>query len=672
MRNILLTLSVVLLCIGCQKDDVDTGFKVSTKRVTLSHEAGEFTIEFNNSQYMTDTPDILIDYGIEQEYYTVNYEWLEVVEKTPRKATFRYQSNSFPRNRSAIIKVKNRYFSEFTEIKVEQEWVGEMPIEMEISNVNTRSFDINVETDGDMYTIMSTGSVSLSTTMEEHELICLYNVSSIAQNLVRNYNDYSKSSGRDALEMMMEEGVCAKGSVTYVVDRCNASRRYRTIVAGVKFTKREDGLYDVETVTPAAWAITDIAFPECEDVGFDVTFNTDESVGSDVDITVKPKGWDGDYYYMFTDPESYSSLVQYHKLDSDEALFKYFSNSWNISYNFRDHYSKEENYEYFHLMSGENTTRHALPANAQRVMIIFAIDFVDGAFQVVSVPKTFRFSVSQHPGSNMTFDMTIDEVHGRMVKYRVQPTNNTDGYMTAVLTEAEFNEWNSELLAESLADQALDSGVSYKGAVEHTIDTLMPETNYYLVAVGCHGGVTTTELAVKTFTTPSQGEPDCRITGYNLYGSIRSNLLYSLYPERFPGLFDSWQYDAMDMCMIGLEAFVEGEHKSVQMFMLADEEVEGVDDEQIIAKLRERRDSSIGIYYCAYNANFRFYAMAVDADGDVDLYVSDESYCFTREGNITDKDKIAQFADFYERVHSAQKGANSGNAEPSRRLCVAI
>ena len=63
MRNILLTLSVVLLCIGCQKDDVDTGFKVSTKRVTLSHEAGEFTIEFNNSQYMTDTPDILIDYG---------------------------------------------------------------------------------------------------------------------------------------------------------------------------------------------------------------------------------------------------------------------------------------------------------------------------------------------------------------------------------------------------------------------------------------------------------------------------------------------------------------------------------------------------------------------------------------------------------------------------------
>jgi hypothetical protein len=173
MRNILLTLSVVLLCIGCQKDDVDTGFKVSTKRVTLSHEAGEFTIEFNNSQYMTDTPDILIDYGIEQEYYTVNYEWLEVVEKTPRKATFRYQSNSFPRNRSAIIKVKNRYFSEFTEIKVEQEWVGEMPIEMEISNVNTRSFDINVEADADMYTIMSTGSVSLSTTMEEHELICL-------------------------------------------------------------------------------------------------------------------------------------------------------------------------------------------------------------------------------------------------------------------------------------------------------------------------------------------------------------------------------------------------------------------------------------------------------------------------------------------------------------------
>ena len=64
--------------------------------------------------------------------------------------------------------------------------------------------------------------------------------------------------------------------------------------------------------------------------------------------------------------------------------------------------------------------------------------------------------------------------------------------------------------------------------------------------------------------------------------------------------------------------------------------------------------------------------MAVDADGDVDLYVSDESYCFTREGNITDEDKIAQFADFYERVHSAQQGANSGIAEPSRRLCLAI
>lgn len=200
--------------------------------------------------------------------------------------------------------------------------------------------------------------------------------------------------------------------------------------------------------------------------------------------------------------------------------------------------------------------------------------------------------------------------------------------------------WDEELLLQRLVDDGTNRGI-YFGTHESEVYT-SPDTDYYILCVGVHGGVAATENIVKfEFTTPSQPEPMCRITGVDILGPYHPSALYVYDSEKYYHLSD-WGYaDFQGYCNVATDLHYEGEPMNVYSLFLADEYVEGFDREQIIATLRSHKSRSKVYFYVMRDVTFHYYAMVEDKEGNIDLYISPEEYYFTTDNYLTSEEDIA-------------------------------
>lgn len=86
-------------------------------------------------------------------------------------------------------------------------------------------------------------------------------------------------------------------------------------------------------------------------------------------------------------------------------------------------------------------------------------------------------------------------------------------------------------------------------------------------------------------TTPIQAEPKCKITGVDYYGPFSAGALYYYNPQKYHMNGKWMDYYYAGYCAVGVDIHTEGEVYQLYARFYADEEVEGYDDNQIIAML---------------------------------------------------------------------------------------
>lgn len=497
---------------------------------------------------------------------------------------------------------------------------------------------------------------------------------------VMSYVEYAIDNDIDILEYITKYNVGGKGEI--VLDRqvLEPGHKYGIVVIGIETYTDNRGNLDIRTVTPVCYEIIETNIALNKDISFETSVTVDPVIGSDILLDVKPNGWDGVYLCkLYERYEGYDTYEYKEIFDATpDEMFMHYKEEW---YRTLIEYALLADTEGFNAMmatysfSGElSNHRFRLRANKGYCLVIYALEVVDGLLQVVSYPNYIHFTTSAHQNSDITFDVAIGEVNSRRVVYGVTPSSDMEGYCSVVMPVAEYNDWDEKLLKQRIADQCVKNDNIRFGNANYEDYTLIPDTDYYIVCLGCHGEVATSEMTTIPFKTEPEFEADCKITSVEVCTPFHAETLYNYDPVKYADRINDWQYDMNDFYAAGVDMTLEGEPRMIYSRFFADEEVEGKDCEDIIAMLRKYKSYEARYYLIKYDMSYHFYAMVMDEDGDIDLYISPGTYCFGRGDILTSKKDIERLAEIYDKARALKNQNKSAVIAPdtpeAKEICV--
>ena len=497
---------------------------------------------------------------------------------------------------------------------------------------------------------------------------------------VMSYVDYAIINDIDILEFITEYNVGGKGEIVLERQIMEPGHKYGVVVIGIETYTDERGRLDVRTVTPVYYEIVETDIALNKDISFETTVDVDPIIGSDILLDVKPNGWDGVYFCKLY--EHYEGYDTYEYKDIFDAtpdeMFMHYKEEWHRT--FIDYALLEDIEGYYAMMdaysfSGElSDHRYRLKANKGYCLVIYALEVVDGLLQVVSYPQFTHFTTSIYQNSDITFDVEIGEVNSRRVVYGVTPSSDMEGYCSVVMPVAEYNDWDEELLKQRIADQCVKNDDVRFGNANYEDYTLIPDTDYYVVCLGCHGEVATSEMTTIPFRTEPEREPDSKIEGVEICGPFNATALYRYDPVKYADCCDL-DYEFYDYCAVGVAVTLSQEPRMIYATFLFEDQTRGKSDEQIIDMLRNHESYSYNHFYfwVKYNAKGRLYALVMDEDGDIDFYASPEEYLFTRDNVLTSTEDVARLAEIYDQALAYYEGGynTSTTAEQApEAMCV--
>ena len=310
-------------------------------------------------------------------------------------------------------------------------------------------------------------------------------------------------------------------------------------VYGIEFN---EDFTDCTRITDVVWMLIDPPMAELGSATFDVSYDVK---GANVTFDVTPQGWDGLYTIqiydnneeLYLDPTQ--SITDEYIRKLGEGWISMFSNNLNVGI------SAEEILEYT-CYTGAQQRRFELTSYTLYTAVIFAVDEVDGFYQMVSRPKVINFSTEMVQPSDMTIDINVDNLYVRVCDLKITPSKNDESYKM-LLTPTEYFEsgYTDEDLIDAVLYDYSSFAYTFQGEVSSHINTLYPSTEYIVVTFGYSGGVITTPVFKKVFTTEAEGECELAVTDVAYGGPYLPSELKALDPVRFynlPDGADSYMY----------------------------------------------------------------------------------------------------------------------------------
>ena len=495
---------------------------------------------------------------------------------------------------------------------------------------------------------------------------------------VLGYIDYAKDNGIDIFEFLEECNLGGRGTIQLERTMLEPGRHYGIVVFGVEYD--ESSWYRLKVVTPTTFEVIKMDTALNKDISFETNVTLDPVVGSDILLDVKPQGWDSIYYYTFYERNKGYDTYEFYDIENytPDEQFDHYEQLWHYEFIRYINYNDLEGLEALlraNTLTGDvEDKRFQLKANTEYCLVIYAMDVLDGVVQLVSYPHTTYFTTSVYEDSDITFDVEIGEVNSRRVVYEVTPSSDMEGYCSVVMPVAEYNDWDEELLKQRIADQCVKNDDVRFGNANYEDYTLIPDTDYYVVCLGCHGEVATSEMTTIPFRTEPEREPDCKIEGVEICGPFNATALYRYDPVKYADCYDL-SYELYDYCAVGVAVSLSQEPRMIYATFLFEDETWGKSDEQIIDMLRNHESYSYNHFYfwVKYNAKGRLYALVMDEDGDVDFYASPEEYLFTRDNVLTSTEDVARLAEIYDQALAYFEGgynASTTAEQAPEAICV--
>lgn len=302
-------------------------------------------------------------------------------------------------------------------------------------------------------------------------------------------------------------------------------------VYGIEFN---EDFTDCTRATDVVWKLIDPPMAELGDATFEVTYDVN---GANVEFDVKPQGWDGLYTIQIFD---YNEELYRNADEVDDDYIRSVGEGWITMFgNNLDGGISADEILGFTCFSGEYQPRYELTSYTLYTALIYAVDEVDGFYQMVSRPTVVNFSTELVQPSDMTIDITVDNLYVRVCDLKITPSSNDETYKM-LLAPTEYFEpgYTDDDLIEAVFGTYSSFAYTFRGEVSSHLSSLYPSTEYVVVTFGFSGGVVTTPVFKKVFTTEEEGECELAITDVAYGGPYKPSELKALDPERFGNMPD--------------------------------------------------------------------------------------------------------------------------------------
>ena len=308
-------------------------------------------------------------------------------------------------------------------------------------------------------------------------------------------------------------------------------------VYGVQFN--EDGS-SYEAVTDVAWKVIEPKRAPLKDIEFDLQVDVN---GADVVVTIDPKEFTG--YYLVKIVDVNNDLYPLDENAFTEEYMKYICDEWTYLYdgNLDNGHTKEDILNQV-CYSGRGSLTFELDSYVLYSVLVYPVEEYDGFMQIVAEPSYYNFSTEEVQQSDMEINIEVTNCYVRVADLRITSTDPDAQYLLMITPTSYLpDNYTDETLKEYALGTFYDYTYTFKGEMTSHLNTLYPSTEYIVVTFGYSGGVVTTDVYSKVFTTEAEGECELEVTDVVVSGPYRPSDLYKYDPETFKYYTTPYYYD---------------------------------------------------------------------------------------------------------------------------------
>ncbi len=335
-------------------------------------------------------------------------------------------------------------------------------------------------------------------------------------------------------------------------------------------------VFGVDDKYEACTELTKVAFKTLAVENVDCSFEiATEVVDNSVIISVAPSDKEI-YWYLCTMPKgSYDYYV------TDENGYK-MSESYFYEYYFQQDinsyrgagYTDEQIIEALIHQGNKQLQASGLNENTEYYILVAGLIMDSEGIVICTDINKASYTTKNAAKSTMTFEIELLDVKQMEASFRITPSNNDDIYCALV------QPWDGVSTADEVMHQIVDQWGGWmsimaddKGVVEHTgasaIKLPAADTDYYIIAFGYDGGITT-DAYMKTFRTlPGGSVEDVEFTisasnispyGFNMNVASTDPTIYYVPGACVPSEYNeeayiAWEQEAFDYYYAGSKDF---------------------------------------------------------------------------------------------------------------------
>ena len=432
----------------------------------------------------------------------------------------------------------------------------QMAFEVEIDDVTRSTVTLSVtpkEDVGDYICVVEERSVVEEYTQDKFVIATVF----------QELTDEAASKGQTLAEYMPT--IVDNGAIEDVTfSGLNMDTEYYVLVFGV------DEKYEVCTeLTKMAFKTLAVEKNECTfDIATDVVDNT-------VTISVSPSDEEL-YWYLCTMPKS---TYEYYVTDangyqmSESYFYEYFFQQDINSYRGAG-YTDQQIIDALIHQGNQQLQASGLNENTEYYILVAGLVMDSEGIVICTDINKASYTTQNAAQSTMTFEIEVWDIKQMEASFRITPSNNNDLYCALV------QPWDGVSTADEVMHQIVDQWGGWmsimaddKGVVEHSGSKAMKlpaaDTDYYIIAFGYDGGITT-DAYMKTFRTlPGGSVEEVEFTisasnispyGFNMNIASSDPTIYYIPGACVPAEYDEeqymqWEQEAFDYYYAGSKEF---------------------------------------------------------------------------------------------------------------------
>ena len=374
---------------------------------------------------------------------------------------------------------------------------------------------------------VTSSSVSYSVTpsdLEAEYLVVLYDKASadeftrdqyLVSALYQELEEEAGSMGKTFAEYMPE--FVDKGAINGTFDRLAPETEYYIIVFGVDASKN----YAATTGLNKTLVTTEAV------VLLDVTFDIETIVdGNYAEYVVTPSDPEAIWYFYTIEKNTYDYYTSAEGYDMTPIDFILFCLQYQIEQLQGAGYADIDILNILFHKGALTLEAEGLTANTEYVNIVAAFDVKEtGEISIISDVTTTTYTTGNAKQKDLTFDISVTDVESNRAAIKITPSNNNDTFCWLVA------EWDGVQTAEEIMNHTVESYggwmsmmANYKGVQDYTggpgspykYKLNAPDTDYYVIAFGYAGGITSEPEMVTFRTLPA---PDPATTEFTMTAS---------------------------------------------------------------------------------------------------------------------------------------------------------